>query len=907
MRHSSIFSSVRSLLPNPFSSYANSAIGPPTQLISVTAHITEKTAFAFTLSRDRKLRVWSLIHRSCIRTIALGDQYDFIPGDPRKLLTTYSADADDEDGVGFIAVHLPDYATPGFYIYSFEINSNAGLGELNLIAERTSEPGLELHDMNIINEGQPKLWALYEKSGIPLIKHTILNELTTDIPSEITPASWEFVSQAPTTPLDPAAFSDYVLSAAAGTTIPEIFLDVIFTPGAFSPLTISRAIAEYTSLIINEIAPENRPEKLLDPPIYDNLAQHAADVVGCHVQLEYDAASGVPRSEEHQQKIKFEWLRFASLVGETHARAQLPLHLAIHAQQPQQILVIQSEAISAPVVEDQCQIIRRITDPNIPSDVARNFLELDESLVEKFCSEELVSYDSRESVLRVFMLARSLTQLISLDRLRNLEDDVLNLATNHLDDSAESLLKDLWKNVTQEAIVDPNSGALLQSARETITSSVNAFLVALDSAVEIMTDVGYTFDESASNKSTLTDDLSKTLVSSTLMNQLKDRYTLARDLMLLVMFAYSCGLLGSDSELVMNRTLNAFHRSALLRWIALRGVSEEPDFPSEDGNSVADDGLTDQFGAMHVTNASSTERYPKLPASSLIHAILRTPSHALISGVAVFEDADSAATYLPTPHAITHAANYFLNHIHLLIDANFVECNAADTKFGKILFEFGWHDLVTEYVQFWSGSAGMSYIDALAKVENCEFEEAKAEFEVAASGVMSNDETLKSVLPKGVDSLAKFYEHVTVTFEAVQADDYIAHFAQYALDEVTQGDEEGVDSSALWNKLFRSQAIVGKYEESYTTLMAIPYVDIQHECLRYLVSAMCETGDVARLVQFPFTSLQPELERTLSFKARNSDALDRPNYYQILYSYYIFRGNFRDGELELFAFVNLTQ
>ncbi|TIA99298.1 hypothetical protein E3P96_02943 [Wallemia ichthyophaga] len=893
MRHSSILSSVKSFLPNPFSSYANSAIGPPTQIISVSSHITENSAFAFTLSRDRKLRVWSLIHRSCIRTIALGDQYDFIPGDPRKLLTTYSTDIDDDDGIGFISVHLPDYATPGFYIYSFEINRNAGLGELNLIAERTSEPGLELHDMCIINHGQPKLWALYEKSGIPLIKHTLLNELTTDMPSQITPASWDVVTQAPITPLDPAAFSDYVLSAAAGTSIPDIFLDVIFTPGAFSPLTISRAIVEYTSLIINEIAPENRPEKLLDPPVYDNLAQHSADVVGCHIQLEYDAASGVPRTEEHQQKVKFEWLRFASLVGETHGRAQLPLHLAIHAQQPQQILVIQSEAISAPVIEDQCQTIRRITDPNVSSDTVRDFLELEESTVEKFCSEELVSRESRESVLRVFMLARSLIQLISLDKLRNIQDDILYMATNHLNDSPEALLRDLWKNVTQDATVDPNTKTLLQSAKETVTSNVDAFLVALDSAIEILTDVGYTFDESTTNKSTLTDDLSKTLVSSTLINQLKDRYTLSRDLMILVLFVDSCDLLGSDPESAMNRTLNVFHRSALLRWIALRGVSEEPNYPNEEGNK-ADDGLTNQFGAMYVANVSSLEHYPKLPASSLIHAILRTPSYALISGVSLFED-DSAATYLPTPRAITHAANYFLKHIHLLIDANFVECNAADTKFGKMLFDCGWHNLVNDYVQFWPGSAGMSYIDALAKVENCEFEQAKGEFEVAASGMMSNDETLKAVLPKGVDSLAKFYEHVTVTFEAAQFDEYISHFAQYALDEVIQGDEEGVDSSALWNKLFRSQASVGKYEESYTTLMAIPYVDIQHECLRYLVSAMCETGDVARLVQFPFTSLQPELERTLSFKARNSDALDRPNYYQILYSYYIFRGNFRDA------------
>lgn len=896
MKQSSILSSVRSILPNPFNSNNNSAIGPPSQIISLTAHVTETSALAFTLSRDRKLRIWSLIHRSCVRTIALGDQYDLIAGDPRKLIKTYSSDTDDEDGFGFVIVHLPDYANPAFYIYSFEISRNGGVGELNLVAERSSEPGLELHDVAIVKpslkQSQPILWALYEKSSIPLIKHTELPELTSDSSTEITEALWESVAQAPIIPLDPAAFSDYVLSAASGTSIPDIFLDVIFTPGAFSPLTISRAISEYTTLILNEIRPENRPIKLLEPPVYDTLLDHAAEVVGCHIELEYDQSSGVPRTEEYQNKIKFEWLRFASLVGETHARAQLPLHLAIHDQLPHQVIIIQSEAISVPVLENHCQIIRRLTDPNLPSENINSFINLPESSF-KDISDVLVKQDSRMAILRVFTLARSLSQMIPLNTLRSLEDSILNSSSTLVDDAVEVVLRNIWQENTSEFFNNPMSVNLLDNIKKTISMEIDAFIIALESSLQILIDIGFTFTQDEKGiRGELTDDMSKTLVASALMNQLKDRYFLARDLIMLVIFADSNNLLGSKSNGLLNRSLNIFHRTALLRWVALRGVREEPEF-----SKIENDGLTDKFGAMHVTTSSTTDNYPKLPASSLIHAILRTPKYTHVAGLSTFEEMQNSINYLPLTESITNASNRLLKFINLLIDQPFIETRSSDAIFAQTLLEFGWDDLVSSFVEFWPGSCGLSYVNGKAKVYASSFEEAKHEFEIGASGLLSNDEILKSVLPKNVKSLGKYYEHVAYIFESVSADDYVSHFAQYALDEILQHVDEDLDIDVrlLWSKLFRSQAIVGKYEEAYTTLVAIPYSDIQSECLRYLVSAMCETGDVARLVQFPFTALQSELERTLAFKARNSDALDKPNYYQILYSYYIFRGNFRDA------------
>lgn len=59
---------------------------------------------------------------------------------------------------------------------------------------------------------------------------------------------------------------------------------------------------------------------------------------------------------------------------------------------------------------------------------------------------------------------------------------------------------------------------------------------------------------------------------------------------------------------------------------------------------------------------------------------------------------------------------------------------------------------------------------------------------------------------------------------------------------------------------------------------------------------MCENDQVKRLCQFSFVGLQNEVERVLWAKAKASDATRFPNYYKVLYSYHIFRGDFRNGE-----------
>lgn len=107
------------------------------------------------------------------------------------------------------------------------------------------------------------------------------------------------------------------------------------------------------------------------------------------------------------------------------------------------------------------------------------------------------------------------------------------------------------------------------------------------------------------------------------------------------------------------------------------------------------------------------------------------------------------------------------------------------------------------------------------------------------------------------------------------------------------------------------------YEDAYCALIASPHLDQcvlfivmhvtwiltfchtdfrRHHLVSQLVYKMCEDGAVDRLLKMNFQGLVQEVELSLSFKARNADPRSRPNWSHILYTWYITRGDYRNGE-----------
>lgn len=62
-----------------------------------------------------------------------------------------------------------------------------------------------------------------------------------------------------------------------------------------------------------------------------------------------------------------------------------------------------------------------------------------------------------------------------------------------------------------------------------------------------------------------------------------------------------------------------------------------------------------------------------------------------------------------------------------------------------------------------------------------------------------------------------------------------------------------------------------------------------------LIHAMCHDGQIQALLSLPFVGLETHVEQELTFRARNSDPMSTPNYYQILFAWHIMKTDYRQG------------
>ena len=85
------------------------------------------------------------------------------------------------------------------------------------------------------------------------------------------------------------------------------------------------------------------------------------------------------------------------------------------------------------------------------------------------------------------------------------------------------------------------------------------------------------------------------------------------------------------------------------------------------------------------------------------------------------------------------------------------------------------------------------------------------------------------------------------------------------------------------------------HEWRYSFDLALTPPHRKRESASQLVLKMSEEHAVDRLMTYTFAGLADEVEDALSFKARNADPRVRPFYSRILYTWYIQRGDYRNG------------
>ncbi|KAJ2785092.1 hypothetical protein GGI15_002032 [Coemansia interrupta] len=392
------------------------------------------------------------------------------------------------------------------------------------------------------------------------------------------------------------------------------------------------------------------------------------------------------------------------------------------------------------------------------------------------------------------------------------------------------------------------------------------------------------------------------------------RFELARDVaLLLVVVAGSPGMPGVDVAAALAASRRVLGLHAVPRWLAAQATGADaasdgdPGTPRalDDGDPASVDGFLRKFSVLNIAR-------PRSPGSMADEA---EPSEA------VFEDTQFAYSLVHDTlarggPALRVSGRGFGGMVCCGLAQVFSAVDGAE--FAALVERTQPAELADALLRLLPRTSASCYLAGRALLRMAEHAAAAEQF--AAAGVayaqtcdgLRDAVDLQLVLPRAVLDLGHawaYYEHVAELFQAVEAHAYVSRFARLALQALAEdaGGETGGGSSrqqALWFRVFHAEVACEAYEPAYLAVMAQPDAGVRTDSLRHLVSVLCDrAAGVEVLCRLPFPGLQEEVERTLLFKARNSDPLAvRPNYYRILYAFHVYRGSHRNAASAMYQY-----
>ncbi|XP_033095600.1 nuclear pore complex protein Nup160-like [Anneissia japonica] len=143
-----------------------------------------------------------------------------------------------------------------------------------------------------------------------------------------------------------------------------------------------------------------------------------------------------------------------------------------------------------------------------------------------------------------------------------------------------------------------------------------------------------------------------------------------------------------------------------------------------------------------------------------------------------------------------------------------------------------------------------------------------------------------------------YYLKVIRLFEQFSYPDLVILLANTAL---SVGDEDDTNIPILWCKVFKHHLELGNNEQAYAAMTANPDPERRNDCLRQFVVVLCETGQIKQLCKFPYIDLHDEVVSIIESRARSVD-LKTHNYYDFLYAFHTFRGNYRKAGSTMYEY-----
>ncbi|SOV01435.1 related to nuclear pore complex protein Nup160 [Ustilago sp. UG-2017a] len=835
-------------------------------------------------------------------------------------------------------------------------SSSAGLGEVILLWQKRCDAeargrNVELRDVVFTPQGQDNrgdgwvMWALWDAGAGPVLKYAKVgveavnpDESSMSVRSvaeDLSKDDWRTVSSERVyRPLHGENFEATLEATKEVIDAAEIFLDRVLEPGRFSESTLRLALSTYKEAAAS-------PSTRQPSNLYASLRDEVASVVASGCKLENDPRTGGPMyGKLYASRIR-EWMRFVGLAEQIETSARWPIGLSLPASGVHTgalrggtivPLVVSRDTVALPVNEDEASIVERLQrtlflSPNsqsghsIGSESAHDERALLMHAADSHPTKILPTLGrTSATVAEVLTLLESASELSSCFTAPELEAfaaGLQNLLSEPLAVSVKEAIADVWAN---------NFAALGgEEAVEIVARTASELGASLDST---LTDVAILLSEVASDVDTLSSsstlastDLGSAWTADALVQTLASRHRLAVSFMLLLTALAAedrmADLVGNESMQIA-AALSIFQSiSAALQLARTDGAVQV----AGNADGVAEtDSIVARLNQMSVAGRKSREPH-HFAAPTLLHRCIRDE----LLGVGSASAGDDTLNLSIKFAVLKSLWSLGLTDLREASPSGskplLPYSNDRHTSIAFAVLVHGYPLAAEMLLSSFPETAAGEYVRARALVQMQRLEDASASFvkvdsalelpnnsrSRAASGLL---ELLPSavVVTEGEERLAAYYRHVALFFEPFEAIEQVIRFCQASIDAIgTYADGKETSSGAeaekqktsgpreVWFKIFRCQLALNDFEAAYATVMATPYEGVRKDCLRHLVSVMCEEGHIQPLLQFTFPGLQSEVEKTLSFKARNSDPLAVPNYYSVLYSYHVFRGDLKSA------------
>lgn len=507
----------------------------------------------WTLSRDRSIKVWKA-KIGCVASKqlnsfnrepspGLGSQQSksqvLLPPQYQTLLRAFS---NPENEQVYLLAFLPSITASNSGGTFVVLNATADhIADLGVIECPRPTAHCHLQDFIIVGNS---IYTLWDRQGQSMVERTSLDldQLEDNI---VRVSPWQSASYPAEPELTPAHLEQHLLGRGS---LASKFLEIIFRPGVFSPLTLRTGIDQYTDACLSLPGPP--PPQLTTT--YVSIEENIAAVVACTVTLNHDPQTGKAQHANYKNALKRDWEGFIARCREIERMARWPLILGV--QDSGEIVVIERERVGLLVFEDLPMQLQKDPEDSRP---------------------RTREYD-------LFAVLSALHIKLGAQNLSDFETRILDVTHQEIVFPIVDIIQDQADGFNLRQHLDEGFITWIIGRLQGIDDLDAAVRITLDVVGGLDVDVKHEEDDKGLLFSTPKSDLLRALVAAYVTNSIDARYTLCISLFILLFF------LGDDlrnwDPSLLAETFAVFRGVAMLRYIARHpaGYGEPPITESTD-------------------------------------------------------------------------------------------------------------------------------------------------------------------------------------------------------------------------------------------------------------------------------------------------------------------------------------